>query len=149
MTTRLVYVKLQWILDYCSTCDWSHIWCDEHEYCDSDLRRDRIRARKAHHRDVELVLDLALGSGECDDIEESMRSQGWDASRPICISFIYEMYEGMPTICDGHHRLALAWDMGLDLVPVLFTNTRTARSSQRGHAVGPDRGYIPLEQLSA
>ena len=55
-----------------------------------------------------------LNGDEFLQIRADMRSGGWDVRYPAR----YAIIENVPVLMDGHHRLALAVELGLESIPV-------------------------------
>ena len=53
-----------------------------------------------------------------DELKESIRVNGFDEDYPIVVMFRRE--QGEDKIFEGHHRLNIAIELGLETVPVMF-----------------------------
>lgn len=72
-----------------------------------------IRTRNNTHKHV--------GTEEYDKLKESIRTEGFNSKHPIVL--LIRPRSGVcssDSILDGHHRLNIAIELGLDVVPVCF-----------------------------
>ena len=53
-----------------------------------------------------------------DELKESIRVNGFDEDFPIVV--LFRRVQGEDKIFEGHHRLNIAIELGLETVPVMF-----------------------------
>lgn len=74
--------------------------------------------------------DARRSPEEWDELKEAMASEGWDENQPV---FMLVGRDGKVQVGEGNHRLAIAKELGIDMVPVQFQFRQAVPGGVPGH----------------